>query len=528
MKLRHVLLASFAVVLAVGAFLVHEFVQTMNAPTEQELLEAYPWTVPSDWLRSDSVTIKGRIEDYDAGKFGFTAMQCFLADVLVPESKTMVLDIAADGTFSKTFHVNYPLRQTFYAPESKVGFRKMPFFVRPGETVDITVRKGSLGRYRCEYASGSSRDVERWLRTSDKMERILASFSGFKGTTDDAKLDAELTWQMAMSKLERLARSENYTPMEVHLALADMQAKLAEAFLSYAGIRGFSLIKTIENDGDRQTEILDSTEWKKLCDYSTYDVLRRIDFASPLLLASPSIYILINRLRYAKPLEDEPRQPRDRLDALRRLMGTDSDNLTAQICAYTDMAESFSFWHDSERDKTYRLYLDALTHPFVREKAEQFRASKMAQADVTSPLPDGSAADLIRSLSAKHPGQYLFIDFWGMSCGPCRAAIQKSKSLRAELAGRSDVKLIFIAAENTSGGSEAYRKYVAEWLADEETLCVSPTEFARLQEMFQFSGIPHYETLTPDCRRVRSDLSIRGYDDFVRRLELLKEKTGQQ
>ena len=64
----------------------------------------------------------------------------------------------------------------------------------------------------------------------------------------------------------------------------------------------------------------------------------------------------------------------------------------------------------------------------------------MAQKDLSSPLPDTPMADLIRSLSAKYPGRFLLIDFWGMGCGPCRAAIQDSKDKRAEIARRDDVK----------------------------------------------------------------------------------------
>ena len=133
-------------------------------------------------------------------------------------------------------------------------------------------------------------------------------------------------------------------------------------------------------------------------------------------------------------------------------------------------------------------------------------------------------ADLIRNLAAKYPGKILMIDFWGMSCGPCRGAIQESKELRAEIAKRDDVKLIFIAGERTTEGSDAYKKYVAEWLANEETVCLTNADFTRLQELFQFNSIPHYETITPDCRRVRDDLRINGYDNFDYELERLKEK----
>jgi thiol-disulfide isomerase/thioredoxin len=149
----------------------------------------------------------------------------------------------------------------------------------------------------------------------------------------------------------------------------------------------------------------------------------------------------------------------------------------------------------------------------------------MAQTELSTPLPaDNASADLIRSLCAKYPGRYLMIDFWGMGCGPCRSAIQQSKALRAEVAKRDDIKLVFIAEERTAEGSEAYHNYVKEWLADEETICVGKTDFTRMQELFRFNGIPHYETITPEGRRVRDDLRITGYFAFDYELNRLKEQ----
>ena len=86
------------------------------------------------------------------------------------------------------------------------------------------------------------------------------------------------------------------------------------------------------------------------------------------------------------------------------------------------------------------------------------------------------------------------------------------------------MKLIFIAGERTTEGSDAYKQYGAEWLFGEETVCLTNAEFRRLQELFQFNGIPHYETITPDGRRVREDLSIGGYHNFNNDLEWVLEK----
>ena len=560
-KIIIVLFALVAAIVAIfGAIAIYYKVQIANAPTMQELAEAYPWKVPDDWFQTDTITLKGRIEGYDAEKFGFTSMECSFNDVFESDRSTvLVLNIAEDGTFCKKFLCSYPVQQVFFTTDSKVSFHRIPFFARPGETIDVTVHKGSLGRYECIYNSGSSKDVERWLRTSDELAKYFSPLWHFEGTFEEANEVADMTWKMVMLKLQKLIRSEHYTPMEVQLALADAQARFGQDYLGCIVKQADALVNHEKCDSLGRAEILDSTEWKKYCDAETYAPLRRIDFDNPLLFASYHFYLLQNRIEFARPLatsslvisfESYSKHLTDYLAALRNLMGDDHDNLMAQLCAYKD----FAFLFDNFREdgaayqyvlnntqlteeqkqknidgwptlaKMMPLYLDAFKHPYFRQKAEQFRDRKLSQKDLVTQLPYTPAAEMIRTLADKYPGKFLFIDFWGMSCGPCRAAIQQSKELRAEIAKRDDVKLIFIAEENTPDGSDAYKKYVAEWLAGEEAVCVTNADFSRLQEMFEFNGIPHYETITPDGYRVSEDYRLRGYENFVEQFEKLKEK----
>ena len=560
-KIIIVLLALVAAIVAIfGAIAIYYKVQIANAPTMQEISEAHPWKVPSDWFKTDTITLKGRIEDYDAEKFGFTSMECSFNDVFESDRSTvLVLNIAEDGTFCKKFLASYPMQQVFYTTDSKVSFHRIPFFARPGETIDVTVRKGSFGRYECVYSDGSSKDVERWLRNWDELASSFSPLWQFEGTFEEANEVADMTWKIVMAKLQKLIRSEHFTPMEVQLALADAQARFGEDYLGCIVKQADALVNSEKCDSLGRAEILDSAEWKKYCDAETYAPLRRIDFDNPLLFASYHFYLLQNRIEFARPLatsslvisfESYSEHLTNYLAALQGLMGDDHNNLMVQLCAYKDFAFNFDTFREDgsvyqsiltndklteeqkQRNidgwptlaKMMPLYLDAFKHPYFRQKAEQFRDRKLSQKDLVTQLPYTPAAEMIRTLVDKYPGKYLFIDFWGMSCGPCRAAIQQSKELRAEIAKRDDVKLIFIAEENTPDGSEAYKKYVAEWLAGEEAVCVSNAEFSRLQEMFEFNGIPHYETITPDGYRVCEDLRLHGYENFVEQFEKMKKK----
>ena len=511
-----------------------------------------------EWFKTDSVTFQGRIEGYDAERFGFTSMTCPYEDVFEKNSTILVLNINDDGSFCKKFKVSYPVSLSFAASGSKVGFNFIPFFAHPGETVDVTVAKDASGEYQCRYNGGSSSDVQRWLRSGWRVAEMSRALWRFKGKFDEANVMAEMLWKMINDSLQQVAKRNGYTPQEMQLAQADVQVNFGEGYLSYVMNHRSDLEKWEQRDGNYYKVITDSAEWLKMKDYDTYKPLKHIDFTSQLLFANNCIPRLLNRVQFAgvvreamnSGLNDEngaieinydiyAKQLSNYRTALNNLTGGEN-NLMTQLCVYKTFANSFDSWRSEEEEipeiladttmtkaereemanswptveKMTKLYISALPHPYFHQKAEQYSAYKLAQKDLATPLPNKPMADLIRKLSAKYPGRFLVIDFWGMSCGPCRAAIQSSKNLRAEIAKREDVKLIFIAGERTTEGSDAYKKYVAEWLSGEETVCITNQDFDKLRELFEFNGIPHFETITPDCRRVRDDLQIHGYEMF--------------
>ena len=499
---------------------IHDKKTKLKVPTMQELAEANPWTVPDDWFMTDTITVKGRIEGYDAEQFGFTSLECFFQNVFEKDDATLVLDIAPDGTFYKKFQASYPICQRFYTLESKVDFGEIPFFARPGETIDITVRKDAGDRYVCVYNNGSSRDAARWLRTREEITDVLLPLVLFEGSFDKGNILADKVWQNSMYRLQNVAHREHYTSMEMQLALAYVQSRFAYYYMTYAMNRRYALMKQ---------QLHESAEWQNLADAKSYYHLHRIDFDNPLLFANSDFPHLLNRIQYAQPamralFSTAGQQRMDNYYAvLREMLGSKDNTLIAQLCLYQQMLTESRRWQ-TDKESKYAMFSNTFTHPYVKAKADEFYSRLMAQTELATPIPDAPMADLIRSLCAKYPGKILMIDFWGMGCGPCRYAIQESKNLRAEIAKRNDVKLIFIAGERTTEGSDAYKQYVAEWLSNEETVCVTNADFTRLQELFRFNGIPHYETIIPDCRRVRDDLRIDGYDNFDYELERLKEK----
>ena len=510
---------------------IHEKGTAIKAPSLQELYARNPYTLPANWLSTGSVTIRGRFEGYDAERMGFTTMEAYLYDVMIGDHGTQLIEIEPDGSFEKTIQLSYPMKSAFYVKvannDSNTDFTKMPFFARPGETIDIVIRPNKDGRWECFYNNGSSHEVERLLKSDLRLTEMTRPLSSFKGKFSEVNPIADQVWQNMLARIDMISRRDHFTPMEVNLALGEMQSAYAMALIDYAMNSEFRLMPFQQlEDGSWTRILIDSVEIKTFADINNYKALDRIDFDNPLLMVSDDYFFTLNRVYKAPPVREAKQASLDNGIAMLHKLTGKHDNLTAQLGILQDILDNFNSWRQNEETlpSIMEEYLSKLTHPYVRQKAEEFYQAKMSQKSITSPLPEGPGAEIIRNIMAKYPGRYLVFDFWGMGCGGCRIEIQNSKGMRAEIAKRDDVKIVFIAGERTPGGSDAYKKYVAEWLADEETVCVNLNDFRHLQELLLFSAIPHSETFTPNGLRVREDVKIQSLFNIEMELQALKER----
>lgn len=510
---------------------IHEKGTIIKALSIQELYARNHFTLPTDWLTSGSVTIRGRIEDYDAERMGFTSMEAYVYDVMVGDHGTQLIEIEPNGSFEKTMQLSYPMKSAFYVKvtnnDSNTDFTKMPFFARPGETINIVIRPNKDGQWECFYDSGSSHEVERLLKSDLRLTQMARPLSSFKGKFSEVNPIADQVWQNMLARIDMISRRDHFTPMEVNLALGEMQSAYAMALIDYAMNSEFRLMPFQQlEDGSWTRTLIDSVEIKTFADINNYKALDRIDFDNPLLMVSDDYFFTLNRVYKAPPVREAKQASLDNGIAMLHELTGKHDNLTAQLGILQEILDNFNSWRQNEETlpSIMEEYLSKLTHPYVRQKAEEFYQAKMSQKSITSPLPEGPGAEIISNIMAKYPGRYLVLDFWGMGCGGCRIEIQNSKGIRAEMGKRDDVKIVFIAGERTPGGSDAYKKYVTEWLADEETVCVSLNDFRHLQELLLFSAIPHSETFTPDGLRVREDVKIQSLFNIEMELQALKER----
>lgn len=95
---------------------------------------------------------------------------------------------------------------------------------------------------------------------------------------------------------------------------------------------------------------------------------------------------------------------------------------------------------------------------------------------------EGLFAELIRP----YIGNVLFVDFWSMSCGPCRAGMKRQISLLEKYADMP-FKAVYVNCLDQQAKAE---KWMAETGIRGEHVYVSSDEWARLQGELNFFGLP--------------------------------------
>ncbi len=102
-------------------------------------------------------------------------------------------------------------------------------------------------------------------------------------------------------------------------------------------------------------------------------------------------------------------------------------------------------------------------------------------------IPDTPEGNVLSKIIEPYKGNVLFLDFWGIGCGPCRAGMMRQKSLLEEMAGQP-FKALYIA--NADDGLEACKKWLRKEEIKGEHIFVSGDDWQRMMGLFNFSAIP--------------------------------------
>jgi len=108
-----------------------------------------------------------------------------------------------------------------------------------------------------------------------------------------------------------------------------------------------------------------------------------------------------------------------------------------------------------------------------------------ARVDTSNSTPGDS---LFQSLKEKYAGNIIYMDFWGIGCGPCRSGMLEQRTL-VEKYKDAPVRFLYICNEKDSP-REPSEKFLSDNQIRGEHIFLSSDEWNLLTNKFQFRAIP--------------------------------------
>ena len=119
------------------------------------------------------------------------------------------------------------------------------------------------------------------------------------------------------------------------------------------------------------------------------------------------------------------------------------------------------------------------------KKVAKYESQQAASEEIS--IDTSAYGGVLEKIIAPYKGNVLFLDFWGIGCGSCRAGMIDQKSLLEKYADKP-FKALYIA--NGDEDRAAHEKWMTKENIKGEHIFVTDDDWNRLQGLLNFSGIP--------------------------------------
>lgn len=517
-----------------GAFNIFGVHEEGKAPKVPDRRDSFVMTseLERQFFMADTVCVRGRIEGYSRSQ-GYSTMLFNQTEATTGERTPLAVEIREDGTFEFRFLAGHPLEGGLII-RGKDFHKWVVFYVVPGQTTEMVVKadgtvvytsapSGPFGRKRSLECGVSELCAYPYDEFSDD-----AGSLGFKDFVDNAMQKMQGRLQVAGYVAWRFG----YTPWERHLAECYTRLQHGIRIFDYEMNQSFS----IDYEKMKWEEI--QAKMAPYRDPANYRFLRELPCNDVSALVLGDFDLFLNRYQFSSVMRTpatvsgsmEPdsvaKEDAAQMAVDMAILGADEPSLFGRLVVLHALSSDLGRHYGgapSMYDSIYQNRLAYMDREVLRVQAGRLLEQARRRNTFTYALPDTEGGKLLRRLTEKYRGKYVLIDFWGMFCAPCRSGIERSKPMREALRNHPDVDFLFVSAEG-EGPEENYRKYVDEHLSGEDVVQVSRDDFNRLMELFNFLGIPHYETLDRMGNVVRSGLHYAQEEQFRLHLEHLKQQ----
>ena len=481
-------------------------------------------------FKSGAVTLRGTIAGYDINS-GFQTYQMHYTLYDTDNHESVALDLDPTGHFEYSFDVDNMIGACIV--DHNQNWHN--FIAQPGDTLDIVFYKDGTVSYMLSdgrpYLLRNYDRIPSGVYTTDRNRFEMGDSIDLPG------IQAYAFECKARGKeyIDYIAVKYKLTAFEYQYANIIMENDILEDFLDYRmDIRDGAIMYLNKNENPIWDEYLrlmneaakiqrDPEGYRFLADFTANDSLMMVmPHQWPIFnrykydnafraenvsvdslegkMDDVSLYILESELTYSATLANDM-----------NIYGTPEPTLFGKLCLMEDLEDDLDMLNyilkensAINKDSAYAAYLSmfksVLNDPNLESRIDKrfvkFKRSLAPYWDI----PECRGKEVLKKILANYPGKYVYIDFWSTGCGPCVSGIKSCYTNQRHLmTGKYDnFVMIFI----TSDPEEAYEPFRKEWLDGAESYRVSQDDYNSLAGLFNFSGIPHHELITPDGRAV--------------------------
>ena len=468
-----------------------EVPQLMNYPSAE---------FGKDILHGGNVVIQGSIISDDPNTIEQTNGQytVIMRDYLVRKEKTYLIEFKPDGTFSLNVYVPYPMFVLVY-PLANV-------YACPGDTVDVTIDTTKPTREEGIIVGGTGVSGEVSKRTYELKMKYCPPLQG--ESPSEQGPDTLMKWKdEQVAKLDDLVRQMNAGLPELE-GCSPMASDILRTYIIWQRLYGI-FDEYFMFFWDEHDSIDEEAYWQEYFSFVTPREKYLLD--NPLLMVAADEFFF-NRMEYTLMRPFNPNfmtgeEIWEKTNSmLQDMLHLSSMNFSTQVCRLRDVFSTLKWYRTFfvSAAEYFAQTLPSITHPELLRRAVLTYRDYVKENEtlVVEQKPRTKGDSIFQRIIEPYKGNVLYVDFWEMLCGPCRA---KMLSMRDEVEANKDkpVKYLYI----TDDTPEQCKSFLEPNNIQGEHIHITRSEWGYLLEKFNFSGIP-FVVLFDKQGKQRKDVTV--------------------
>ena len=414
---------------------------------EQEVpqLLNYPSAELSEYrLHGGNVVIKGCLITKDSkmieqmnGHF-----QVIMRDYIVRKEKTYLIEFKPDGTFSLDVYVPYPMIVLVY-PLTDV-------YASPGDTIHVTLDTTKPSREEGLTIDGTGVSGEVSKLTYQIRMKYFPPLQGER--PNEQGIDTLMKWKdEQVAKLDDLVRQMNVGLPELE-GCSPMASDILRTYIIWQRLYNIFHQYYLVMDGNDSIDR--ETIWQQYFSFVTPREKYLLD--NPLLMIAGDEFFF-NRMEFTlmRPFDPNFMSTHEiwkrNKELLQDKLHLSPTNFSWQVCRLRDIFTVLK-WYKTDYDSAAEDIAQALpsiTHPeLIRRAVLTYRDYvKENEIKVVEEKPMTKGDSIFQRIIEPYKGNVLYVDFWEMSCGPCRNLMLNMRD-EVEANKEKPVKYLYITDDS--------------------------------------------------------------------------------